>query len=246
MIIRLLARELIAGIADDATFGPVVVFGRGGTAVEVVNDKALALPPLDLKLAPRTDLANTRFTGAQGLSRRASRGCRPRSALVLVKLAQLAADVPEIREVDLNPLLSEGSGVIAVDARIAVAPLEKAGRRFPGHPRFAIRPYPKEWERSRHLPNGTAVFVRPVRPEDERLYAPFFARVTADDLRLRFFSQIKEFSHVFIARMTSSTTRGLWLLWQLTRQMAICSALQGCTPMPTTTGPSTRCWSGRM
>ena len=106
-------------------------------------------------------------------------------ALVLVKLAQLVADVPEIREVDLNPLLSDDFGVIAVDARIAVAPLEKAIRRFPGYLRFAIRPYPKEWERSCHLPNGTAVFVRPVRPEDERLYAPFFARVTADDLRLQ-------------------------------------------------------------
>lgn len=201
MIVRPLARELIAGVADDPTFGPVVVFGGGGTAVEVINDKALALPPLDLKLAQDL-IARTRVSRVLKAYRDVPAADEAAVALVLVKLAQLVADVPGIREIDLNPLLSDGSGVIAVDARIAVAPLEKAGLRFPGHPRFAIRPYPKEWERSCHLSNGTAVFVRPVRPEDERLYAPFFAQVTADDLRLRFFSQIKEFSHAFIARMT--------------------------------------------
>jgi len=201
MIVRPLARELIAGVADDPTFGPVVVFGRGGTAVEVINDKALALPPLDLKLAQDL-ISRTRVSRVLKAYRDVPAADEAAVALVLVKLAQLVADVPEIREVDLNPLLSDDTGVIAVDARIAVAPLEKAGRRFPGHPRFAIRPYPKEWERLRHLPNGTEVFVRPVRPQDERLYAPFFARVTADDLRLRFFTLIKEFSHAFIARMT--------------------------------------------
>jgi acetyltransferase len=201
MIVRPLARELIAGVADDPTFGPVVVFGRGGTAVEVINDKALALPPLDLKLAQDL-ISRTRVSRVLKAYRDVPATDEAAVALVLVKLAQLVADVPEIREIDLNPLLSDNSGVIAVDARITVAPLEKAGRRLPGHPRFAIRPYPKEWERSCHLPNGTAVSVRPVRPEDERLYADFFARVTADDLRLRFFTQIKEFSHAFIARMT--------------------------------------------
>jgi acetyltransferase len=200
MIIRPLARELIAGVADDPTFGPVIVFGRGGKAVEVINDKALALPPLDLKLAQDL-ISRTRMSRVLKAYRDVPAADEAAVALVLVKLAQLVADVPEIREIDLNPLLSDHSGVIAVDARIAVAPLAQA-RRFPGHPRFAIRPYPKEWERSCYLPNGTAVFVRPVRPEDERLYAAFFARVTAHDLRLRFFTQIKEFSHAFIARLT--------------------------------------------
>jgi acetyltransferase len=200
MIIRPLARELIAGVADDSTFGPVVVFGRGGTAVEVINDKALALPPLDLQLAQNL-ISRTRVSRVLKAYRDVPAADEASVALVLVKLAQLVADLPEIREIDLNPLLSDHSGVLAVDARIAVAPLEQA-RRFPGHPRFAIRPYPKEWERSCHLPNGTAVFVRPVRPEDEQLYAAFFARVTANDLRLRFFTQIKEFSHAFIARLT--------------------------------------------
>ena len=201
MIIRPGARELIAGIADDAIFGPVVVFGRGGTAVEVVNDKALALPPLDLKLA-RELISRTRVSRVLKAYRNVPAADVSAVVLVLVKLAQLAADVPEIREVDLNPLLSDHTGLEAVDARVAVAAVERNTRRVPGHPRFAIRPYPKEWEQCRQLPDGTALLVRPIRPEDEQLYGAFFAGVTPDDLRLRFFAPIREFSHAFIARMT--------------------------------------------
>ena len=87
MVRRPKARELIAGLADDPTFGPVVVFGRGGTAVEVINDKALALPPLDLEARPRPDRAHAGVAHPQGLPRRAGRGRATRSALVLVKLA---------------------------------------------------------------------------------------------------------------------------------------------------------------
>jgi acetyltransferase len=119
-----------------------------------------------------------------------------------VKLAQLVADFPEIREIDLNPVLADETGVIAVDARISVAPVEKLHRGLSGNPRFAIRPYPKEWERHVKLRDGTAILVRPVRPEDEPLYPPFFAAVTPADLRLRFFAPMKEFSHTFIARFT--------------------------------------------
>ena len=201
MVVRPQARELIAGIADDPTFGPVVVFGRGGTAVEVINDKALALPPLDLKLAHEL-IGRTRVSRVLKAYRDVPAADEDAVALVLVKLAQLAADVPEIREIDLNPLLCDHAGVVAVDARVAIAPVEKASRRVPGHPRFAIRPYPTEWERRRDLSDGTALLIRPIRPEDERLYSAFFAHVTPDDLRLRFFASIKEFSHAFIARMT--------------------------------------------
>src|SRR3712207_4869979 len=89
--------------------------------------------------------------------------------LVLVKLSQLAADVPEIRELDVNPLLADQNGVIAVDARVRVA-AEKSVPRACGHSRFAVRPYPKEWEFSFAIRSGRRVFVRPVRPEDEGLF----------------------------------------------------------------------------
>jgi acetyltransferase len=201
MIVRPKARELIVGIADDPTFGPVVVFGQGGTAVEVINDKALALPPLDLSLA-HSLIARTRVSRLLKAYRNVPAADERAIELLLVKLAQLAADFPEIREIDLNPVLADETGVVAVDARISVAPVTRSAHAPPGHPRFAIRPYPKDWERHLTLNNGAAILVRPVRPEDETLFREFFENVTQEDLRLRFFAPLKDFSHLFIARLT--------------------------------------------
>ena len=137
--------------------------------------------------------------GAVGVCVRAADGTA--IALTLVKLAQLVADLPEVRELDLNPLLADTQGVIPVDARVAVALpcVTTRGRR--GHPRFAIRPYPSEWERELALPGGLDAIVRPVRPEDEELFRAFFAQVTPDDLRLRFFAPVRDISQAFIARL---------------------------------------------
>ena len=201
MIVRAKARELIVGVADDPTFGPVIVFGQGGTAVEVISDKALALPPLDLALARRL-IARTRVARILKAYRNVPAADERAIELLLVKLAQLVADFPEIREIDLNPVLADETGVIAVDARVSVAPVGKPRGGPSGHPRFAIRPYPKEWERHATLRDETALLMRPVRPEDERLYGPFLAAVSREDLRLRFFAPVKDFSHAFIARFT--------------------------------------------
>ena len=200
MIVRSRARELIVGIADDPTFGPVILFGHGGIGAEVIDDKALALPPLDLRIAHDL-MAQTRVARLLKAYRNMPAANEAEVALVLVKLAQLVADLPEIREIDINPLLADEQGVIALDARVAVAPAA-AKAKGGGHPRFAIRPYPKEWERHLTLRGDTSVFVRPVRPEDEALFRRFFEKVTSADLRLRFFAPIKEFSHAFIARLT--------------------------------------------
>lgn len=194
------ARELIAGLAHDETFGPVVVFGRGGTAVEVIDDKALALPPLDMNLA-ETLIRRTRVYRVLQAYRDVPAADLDAVKLVLVKLSQLAADLPEVRELDINPFLADKDGVIAVDARVAVAPV--SGRRATApHASFAVRPYPIEWERTITLGDGRTVFVRPVRPEDEELFLAFFKRVTDEDLRLRFFAPVRDFSHSFIARLT--------------------------------------------
>jgi acetyltransferase len=177
------------------------VFGHGGTGVEVIDDKALALPPLDLQLA-RDLISRTRVSRMLKAYRDVPAADETAIAMVLVKLAQLAADFPEIREIDLNPVLADETGVIAVDARVSVASVNVARRRLAGNPRFAIRPYPQEWERHLTMRDGTTILVRPVRPADEPLYGPFFANVSREDLRMRFFAPVKEFTHPFIARFT--------------------------------------------
>jgi acetyltransferase len=200
MILRRKARELIVGIADDPTFGAVLVFGHGGTAVELIDDKALALPPLDLKLA-RDLVARTRIARLLQAYRDVPAVKADAVELTLVKLAQLAADIPEVRELGINPLLADETGVLAIDARIAVgAPAKKfAGS---GGGRFAVRPYPSQWIRRLVLDGDWRIVVRPIRPEDEPLIHDFVRHVSIEDLRLRFFAAIKEFSHEFVARLT--------------------------------------------
>jgi acetyltransferase len=198
MIVRPAARELILGIADDPTFGPVIVFGRGGTAVEIVKDKALALPPLDMNLA--NSLVNRTAIALLLPAYRDVPGVPPEAVpLTLVKLSQMAADCPEIIGLDINPLLADENGVLALDARVAI---HKPERLSPGQTRFAVRPYPSQWEGQLKLRNGEAVAVRPLRPEDEPAIASFLASVSPEDLRLRFFHAVKDFSHQFTARLT--------------------------------------------
>jgi acetyltransferase len=200
MVVRAKARELILGFADDPTFGTVIVFGRGGTAVEIINDKALALPPLDLQLA-RDLIERTRVSRLLRAYRDVPAVKQDAVAMVLVKLAQMAADIPEIRELDINPLLADEAGVLAVDARVAVGFAE---RKFAGSgpANFAVRPYPSQWQRHLEVKDGWRVFVRPIRPEDEPLIHEFLRHVTPQDLRLRFFAPMKRFTHEFIARLT--------------------------------------------
>ena len=200
MVLRQKARELILGLANDPTFGTVVVFGRGGTAVEIINDKALALPPLDLHLA-RDLIERTRVSRLLRAYRDVPAVKQDAVAMVLVKLAQMAADIPEIHELDINPLLADEAGVLAVDARIVVGP---GIRKFAGSgpANFAVRPYPSQWQRHVEVKNGWRVLVRPIRPEDEPLIHELLDHVTPGDLRLRFFAPMKQFSHEFIARLT--------------------------------------------
>ncbi|MGB6395285.1 MAG: GNAT family N-acetyltransferase, partial [Bradyrhizobium sp.] len=200
MIVRPKARELILGLADDPTFGTVIVFGHGGTAVEIINDKALALPPLDLHLA--CDLIErTRVSRLLRAYRDVPAVKQDSVATVLVKLSQMAADIPEIRELDINPLLADETGVLAVDARVAV---RSAARKFGGSgpANFAVRPYPSQWQRHLEVKDGWRIFARPIRPEDEPQIHELLRHVTLQDTRLRFFAPMKEFSHEFIARLT--------------------------------------------
>lgn len=199
MIRRRHAHELIVGLTDDPVFGPVMLVGAGGVSVEVVADKALELPPLDLLLA-RDMIGRTRIARLLAGYRDRPAADVEAVALTLVRLSHLAADFPEIRELDVNPLLADASGVIALDARIAVAPTLSCA---PGaNPRFALRPYPSQWERIETTRAGERLMVRPVRPEDEALYGAFFDRLTPQDRRYRFFSAIRRLPHAELARLT--------------------------------------------
>ena len=196
MIHRKDAYELILGISTDPNFGPVILFGAGGTGVEAIGDSAMSLTPLDVKLA--TDLIqSTRIY-------KLLKGFRDKPpvdlkglALCLVRLSSLAVQHRAIRELDINPLLIDDKGMIALDARIKV----EDPAIHPPVP-CAIRPYPTQWEKTYKLADGSDVFVRPIRPEDERFYARSMARMDPEDIRLRMFMPVKEFSHEFLARMT--------------------------------------------
>lgn len=199
MIRRAKAHELIIGVTDDPLFGPVILFGAGGVGVHAIDDTTLELPPLDLNMAYDM-IGRTRISRLLDGYRGRPAADRNAIALTLVKVAQLVADVPEIREMDLNPLLADDQGVIAVDARISVAASQTV-RPSEGHPRFAIRPYPIQWEETLTIKDKD-IFIRPVRPEDEPLFQSFFSKISQQDMRLRFFTPAKEFTHQFLARMT--------------------------------------------
>lgn len=193
-------QELYLGIADDPVFGPVVAFGAGGGAAELRHDVSVELPPLHLGLA--NDLIDRTLAGRL-LGGYDGRPAADRAAVAatLLKIAQLAIDVPEIREISINPLVATPRGVIVFDARIRVAPEPKARAGGP-HPRLAIRPYPKALESELGLRDGSTITLRPVRPEDEPTIAAFFRGVAAEDLRQRFFTPVKEVPRAFIARLT--------------------------------------------
>jgi acetyltransferase len=196
MVQRPGALELIVGVVDDTLFGPVILFGQGGTAVEVLDDTTLELPPLNMALA-RAQMARTRvFKLMQGY-----RNTPPADidavAEVLIRISQMVADLPEVAELDINPLLADAAGVIALDARLRVRAAER-----PGAQRLAIRPYPKELESDARLPDGTALHLRPIRPEDEPALVEFVSRMAPEDARLRFFTPMKGLSHEMAARLT--------------------------------------------
>ncbi|MDQ4106765.1 MAG: acetate--CoA ligase family protein, partial [Actinomycetota bacterium] len=162
-MISLEGYELIVGSSPDPQFGPVLLFGSGGSLVEVYRDRALALPPLTTTLARRT-IERTRIYEAL----RGVRGRAPVDTVALEKLlvrfSQLVVEQPRISELDINPLLASAEGLTALDARVV---LHEPDKREEDLPRPAIRPYPKQYVWPETLRDGTPMLVRPIRPEDE-------------------------------------------------------------------------------
>lgn len=195
MVIRPKAHQLIAGASVDATFGPVLLFGQGGTAVEVIGDRAIGLPPLNTVLA-REMIGRTRVVKLLQGYRDVPPAKIEAIAETLVKLSDLLVDIPELIELDINPLLADDQGVIALDARMVLGQADKS--RAP----LAIRPYPAALAKSLALESGERFSMRPIRPEDEPLLVEMVARSKPDDVRLRFFGPIKEVPHAHAARLS--------------------------------------------
>ncbi|HSD19433.1 MAG TPA: GNAT family N-acetyltransferase [Anaeromyxobacter sp.] len=192
---RRYARELFVGAAVDPLFGPVMLFGEGRDT-ELLRDFAVGLPPLNLHLA-RELVSRTRVAALLEASPNRPAADVDAICLTLMKLSQLVADVPEIVEIDVNPLLADERGVLAVGGYMAVA--RAAGR---GAERLAIQPYPEGLEETVTLKDGTAVTLRPVRPEDEPAHSEFITRLSPEDSRFRFFHYVRSMPHTQLARLT--------------------------------------------
>jgi acetyltransferase len=200
MVSRPHGRELIVGIARDPSFGPVLSFGMGGIAVEVVRDSALALPPLNRMLAgdliDRTRVAAMLrpFRGLPGVDI---------DALVdtLLRISEIACELPCVAELDINPLLVDENGVIALDARVRI----DAGPLAPDpvYSHLAIHPYPKALEQQVRLNEGHVVLLRPVRPEDAEAQRRFVARLSDLTLYRRFHAPVRELSLDRLVRFTA-------------------------------------------
>ena len=193
--------ELIIGSSIDEQFGPVLLFGTGGQLVEVFQDRALALPPLNTTLAKRM-MQQTRIY-------QALKGVRGRKAVdltalakLMVRFSQLVVENPWIKEIDLNPLLASSDSLLALDARV----LLHDSREFEGTsnqlPRLAIRPYPSQYIKYWTLKDGKQVTIRPIRPEDEPLIVDFHQTLSEESIYLRYFHLIKLQTRISHERLT--------------------------------------------
>ncbi len=195
MVRRPRALELIVGASIDPLFGPVLLFGQGGTSVEVVADRALALPPLNAPLA-RALIARTRVARLLEGWRDVPAADSAAVVTVLTAVSQLLADEPRIAELDINPLLADAQGVIALDARVRVSVAAPGGADH-----FAIRPYPAELVETIEW-QGRTLTLRPIRPEDEAQHLSFLARLDPVDIRMRVFYSRRSIERTELARMT--------------------------------------------
>ena len=178
------AVELILGIKKDAIFGTVLLVGMGGITAELFGDKALGFPPLNERLA-RHMLESLRIYPLL----KGYRGSQPKNTdkliQVLIRLSYLAADFPEIKELDINPLLVTSEEVIAVDARIVI---DEAiiGKEIPEYAHLALHPYPEKYVKRASLQDGMDLLLRPIKPEDEPLWLEMIGSCSRESLYSRF------------------------------------------------------------
>ena len=191
-------RELLVGISRDPVFGPVIAFGLGGTAVEVIGDQAVALPPLNPSLANRL-VAQTRAARTLGEFRGAPAVAENAVEQVLLRVSEMACELPELAALDINPLQAGENGVMAVDARIELAEPAHDTRHY-SH--MAIHPYPGHMARQATTRDGHELELRPIRPEDAAIEQAFVRSLSEKARYLRFMRSLDELTPEMLVRFT--------------------------------------------
>ena len=191
-------RELMIGIIRDPVFGPVISFGSGGTAVEVMGDSAISLPPLNHRLS-RDLIQRTKAAQLLGEFRQMPAVDMDSLINTLLGVSSMACELPWIQEMDINPLIVDENGVVAVDARIVVDYPKPSTDRY-SH--LAIHPYPTHLVRTLQLNDGTDIVVRPIRPEDAEMEDRFVRELSDESRYFRFMNQLQELSQEMLVRFT--------------------------------------------
>ncbi|MDT3707861.1 MAG: bifunctional acetate--CoA ligase family protein/GNAT family N-acetyltransferase [Thiobacillus sp.] len=209
MVTRPHAREVLLGMTSDAVLGPVIVFGAGGVDVEAFQDRAVTLPPLNRYLA-RDLIRRTRVATLLGPFRNRPPVDMDALENVLLRLSEMVCELPWLAELDINPLLVDEHGALALDARIVIAPRIPSADRY-GH--MAIHPYPTHLVTHWQLPDGHDVLIRPIRPEDAELTQGFVKSLSEESRYFRFMDAVSELSPAALARLTQiDYTREMALL----------------------------------
>lgn len=198
MLVRPNAREVLVGVTSDPVLGPVIVFGTGGVDVEAAQDRAVTLPPLNRFLV-RDLLNRTRVIKLLGEFRNRPAADLDALEQVLLRVSEMVCELPWIKELDINPLLVDEHGALALDARVIIAP------RIPNADRYAhmaIHPYPAHLVSSWQLPNGVDVVIRPIRPEDAELTQSFVRSLSEETKYFRYMDAVRELSQAMLVRFT--------------------------------------------
>ncbi|CAK0762872.1 acetyltransferase [Gammaproteobacteria bacterium] len=198
MLRRPNGREILVGITRDDLFGPVVTFGAGGTAVEALADRAVTLPPLNKDLA-REVIGRTRIAKTLGKFRQIPPVHMESLEKVLLRVSEIACELPLVKELDINPLIVDETGAIAVDARIVVG--YHSGTMRP-YDHMAIHPYPHYLVSHWQLPDGTDVTIRPISPEDAKIGYTFVHNLSVRSKYFRFMQSLEDLTPAMLARFT--------------------------------------------
>lgn len=191
-------RELLVGVIDDPVFGPVITFGAGGTAVEILQDRVVALPPLNDHIAEGV-IRRTRISRMLDAFRNLPAVNFAAIQQVLIRVSEMVCELPQIQEMDINPLVADNRGVAALDARIVVQYTPPARERY-GH--MAIHPYPAHLVEHWQLPDGTDITIRPIRPEDAEIEQSFVRDLSEQARYFRFMQTLSELSREMLIRFT--------------------------------------------